>query len=187
MWNRFGYGASYSLISAAWPNDDETNASDVFAAREEVEWVINLISEIRSVRSEMNVPPSQKSPVLLQDAVPETLKWAETWFEAISRMARASEIGPLTGPVPKNVAQAVLGEATIILPLEGLIDLAAEKKRLAAALAKAQGELAKVQAKLANADFTARAPEEVLEEHRERAEKFGSETARLELALARLA
>jgi valyl-tRNA synthetase len=151
-----------------------------------VQWVIDLISEIRTVRSEMNVPPSLKSPVLLQDAAPATLARAEAWFEAISRMARASEIGPLTGTPPKNAAQAVLGEATIILPLEGLIDLDAERKRLAGALAKAQAELAKVSAKLANEDFTSRAPETILEEHRERQESFTGEVARLTAALARL-
>ncbi|MDE1907603.1 MAG: valine--tRNA ligase, partial [Rhodospirillales bacterium] len=112
---------------------------------------------------------------------------AQSWFEAISRMARASEIGPLIGKVPKNAAQAVLAEATIILPLEGLIDLEAEKKRLSTTLAKAEAELAKVQAKLANADFTARAPEAVLEEHREREQSFTNEAQRLSAALGRLA
>jgi valyl-tRNA synthetase len=80
----------------------------------------------------------------------------------------------------------VLGEATIILPLEGLIDLEAERKRLAGALAKAQAELTKVEQKLGNADFTARAPEAVLEEHRERQESFANEVKRLTLALQRI-
>jgi valyl-tRNA synthetase len=148
--------------------------------------VIELISQIRTVRSEMNVPPAQKSPVFLQGASPETILRAQNWFEAISRMARASEIGPLAAQMPKNVAQIVLGEATILLPLEGLIDLDAERKRLAAALAKAQSELQKVEQKLANADFTARAPEAVLEEHRERRQNFAEEIKRLGAALARI-
>jgi valyl-tRNA synthetase len=184
LWDYFGYGAECSLITAPWPKP--VGVSNVEDAAAEVNWVIGLISEVRTVRSEMNVPPSQKSPVLLQDAAPATLVRAEAWFEAISRMARASEIGPLTGSAPKNAAQAVLGEATIILPLEGLIDLDAERKRLAGALAKAQAELAKVEAKLANADFVSRAPEAVLEEHRERQESFASEVKRLDAALARI-
>lgn len=184
LWDHFGYGAEYSLITAAWPEPIAvSNAAEAVA---EVDWVVNLISEIRSVRSEMNVPPSQKSPVLLQDATPATLARAEAWFEAISRMARVSEIGPLAGPVPKNVAQTVLGEATIILPLEGLIDLEAERKRLAGALAKAQGELAKVKQKLSNEDFTSRAPEAVLEEHSEREQLFTVEVKRLTAALERI-
>ncbi len=184
LWDHFGYGAAYSLISAPWPA--AVAVHDAAAAEAEVGWVVDLISGIRTVRSEMNVPPAQKSPVLLQDASAETLARAQAWFEAISRMARASEIGPLVGAVPKNVAQTVLGEATILLPLEGLIDLDAERKRLAAALAKAQQELEKVSAKLANADFTSRAPETVLEEHRDRQQSFAEEQKRLGAALARI-
>ena len=101
-------------------------------------------------------------------------------------MARASEIGPLVGAVPKNVAQTVLGEATVLLPLEGLIDLEAERKRLTVALAKAQSELDKVSAKLGNADFTSRAPEAVLDEHREREQSFSIEVKRLSAALERI-
>ena len=184
LWDHFGYGETCSLISAPWP--EAVQVSDAAAAEAEVGWVVELISEIRTVRSEMNVPPSQKSPVLLQDAAPETLARAQAWFEQISRMARASEIGPLSGPASQNVAQIVLGEATILLPLEGLIDLDAERKRLAAAMAKAQSELEKVNAKMGNADFVSRAPEAVLEEHRERQESFREDVTRLGAALARI-
>ncbi len=185
LWDHFGYGEAFSLIGASWPQI--VAVQDEAGALEATNWLIALISEIRSIRSEMNVPPSLKSPVLLQDASAQTLDRAAQNFEAISRLARASEIGPLTGAVPKNAAQAVLGEATIILPLEGLIDLEAEKKRLAAALSKAEAEQKKVQAKLGNADFTARAPEAILEEHREREQSFGNEVTRLSAALSRLA
>ncbi|MBU6450026.1 MAG: class I tRNA ligase family protein, partial [Rhodospirillales bacterium] len=196
LWDHFGYDQAYSLITAEWPKvigglflrpNTRTLKFHIVDAVNEVGWLKQLITEIRSIRSEMNVPPSQKSPVFLQDASQGTQARAERWFEAISRMARASEIGPLVGPVPKNAAQAVLNEATIILPLEGLIDLEAEKKRLATSLSKAEGELKKVQAKLGNADFTSRAPEAVLEEHREREESFTNEAKRLSAALGRLA
>lgn len=185
LWDHFGYGSDYSLICAPWPKPHQV--MDAAEAEESIAWLIALISEIRSIRSEMNVPPSLKSPVYLQDASEQTLARAEQNFEAISRLARASEIGPLSGAVPRNAAQAVVGEATVILPLEGLIDLEVEKKRLQAGLAKAEQELAKVKAKLANADFTARAPEAVLEEHREREESFANEVRRLTAALSRLA
>ncbi|EKN01031.1 valine--tRNA ligase [Acidocella sp. MX-AZ02] len=188
LWDHFGYGSSGALITARWPQEESVlHSGDRPVGPREIDWLKAIISEIRSVRSEINVPPSVKSEVLLQDASPKSLEWAETYFEAISRLARVSKIGPLDGPVPKNAAQAVLGEATIILPLEGLIDLEAEKKRLAAALAKAESELKKVQAKLGNADFTSRAPEAILEEHREREQSFGNEVTRLSAALSRLA
>jgi valyl-tRNA synthetase len=184
LWDHFGFGANYSLITAPWP--EALAVTDALAATTEVGWIVDLISEIRAVRSEMNVPPSQKSPVLLQDAAAETLRWAHDWSEAISRMARASEVRALTEAAPQNAAQVVLGAATIVLPLEGLIDLEAERKRLAAALAKARSELEKVEQKLANHDFTARAPEAVLDEHRERAQNFEAEAKRLAAALQRI-
>ncbi|OYV32124.1 MAG: valine--tRNA ligase, partial [Acidocella sp. 20-61-6] len=184
LWDHFGYGPAGSLIRADWPALVAVHAAE--AARAEVSWVIELISGVRTVRSEMNVPPSIKSPILLKDAAPESLARAQTWFEAISRMARASEIGPLEGDVPRNAAQAVLREATIILPLEGIIDLAAERKRLEAARAKAAAELAKVEQKLANAEFVQRAPEAVIAENEDRRKNFADEVARLDAALRRI-
>ncbi len=184
LWDHFGFGPECSLISAAWPQPVGVHAPE--AARAEVQWVVDLISQVRTVRSEMNVPPSIKSPVLLQDAAAETLVRGTKWFEAISRMARASEFGLLPGEVPHGSAQAVLGEATIVLPLAEIIDLAAERARLAATRAKAVAELQKVEQKLGNADFVSRAPEAILEEHRERLESFSAEVARLDAALKRI-
>ena len=132
------------------------------------------------------MPPSAQAPILLRDAAPVAMERAGRWLEAIRRLARASEISTLDGPLPKGSAQAVLDEATVILPLEGLIDIAAEQARLKRERDKAAGEIRKVEQKLANADFVRRAPEEVVEENRERLVAFRSEVARLEAALERL-
>jgi valyl-tRNA synthetase len=185
LWEHFGYGAPGSLISAAWP--EAVAVHEGAAAQAEVSWVVRLISEIRTVRSEMNIPPAAKSAVLLAGAAPETLARAARWQEAIFRMARASEIGPLAGDVPKGSAQAVVGETTIILPLAELIDLDAERARLASARAKAAAELDKVEKKLANAEFVQRAPEAIIAENHERQDNFKSEIARLDAALGRIA
>jgi valyl-tRNA synthetase len=184
LWAQLGYGEAGSLIKTAWP--EIKTVVDAQDAAAEVSWVIKLISEIRTVRSEMNIPPSSKSPVLLAGAAPETLDRAARWQEAIFRMARASDIGPVTGAIPKDSAQAVLNEATIILPLAGLIDLDAERKRLTAARAKAVAELDKVNAKLANEDFVKRAPEAIIIENQERRDGFESEIIRLDAALGRI-
>jgi valyl-tRNA synthetase len=85
------------------------------------------------------------------------------------------------------VIQAVHGEATLLLPLAGVIDLAAERARLAKERAKAEAEARKVEAKLGNADFVARAKEEVVEENRERLVNFQAEMQRLDAAMARIA
>jgi valyl-tRNA synthetase len=135
----------------------------------------------------MNVPPSIKSPVLLQGAGEAVLARVAAWSEAMSRMARASEVSALTGDAPRHAAQLVLGETTVILPLAGIIDLDAERTRLTAARTKAAAELAKVQQKLGNEAFTSRAPEDVLDEHRERETNFAAEVRRLEEALQRIA
>ena len=157
------------------------------AARAELGWVVRLISEVRTVRSEMNVPPSQLSPVLLKDAAPESLARGARWQEAIGRMARASSFGALEGEVPHGSAQAVVDEATLVLPLADVIDLGAERTRLQKDRAKAESEAEKVVKKLANSDFVARAPEEIVEENRERLQAFRDEVTRLEAALQRIA
>jgi valyl-tRNA synthetase len=182
LWDRFGYGEPCSLIGAAWPAP--AAVSDAAAARAELDWVVRLIGLVRSVRTEMNVPPSLPSPVLLRDATPGTLARADRWIEPIRRLARASDVRALVGPLPKDSAQAVLDEATVVLPLEGLIDIAVERKRLTGTRDKAAAEARKMAQKLANADFVRRAPEEVVAENRERLAAFEAEVARLEAALA---
>jgi valyl-tRNA synthetase len=184
LWEEFGFGQAKDLIHAAWPG--AAPVSGAAEARAELGWLVRLVGEVRTVRSEMNVPPSILAPLLLRDATPETLARAARWSEVIGRMARASEVRPLTGEPPRNAAQMVVDEATIVLPLEGLIDLSAEKARLAKDLGKAQAEAKKVEAKLGQADFVARAKPEVVEENRERLATFQAEMTRLEAALKRI-
>jgi valyl-tRNA synthetase len=181
LWDHFGYGAPCSLIRAAWPA--VTPVPDAAAAREELDWVVRLIGAVRSVRTAMNVPAGAIVPILLRDAAPETLARAERWIEPIRRLARASEVRPLSGEMPKGAAQAVVDEATVVLPLAGTIDVDAERTRLTRDRDKAAGEAAKLAKKLENADFIARAPEEVVAENRERLAGFHAEMARLEAAL----
>lgn len=155
LWTEFGFGKQGSLISEAWPEPVVLPGAE--AAQAECDHIIRLISEIRTVRAEMNVPPSQKAPVFLQDAAPETVERAERWQEAIGRMARVSHVAPQQGDVPRGSAQAVVDEATLIIPLEGLIDITAEQERLKKELAKADDEIAKTEKKLGNENFVSRA------------------------------
>ena len=185
LWSEMGFGAAGSLVRTAWPEPGPV--TDAAAARDELGWVVRLVGEVRAVRAEMNVAPSALAPVLLRDARPETLARAEAWSEAIRRMARASEVGPLAGAMPRGSAQAVVDEATVVIPLAGLIDLEAERKRLEKDRAKALAEAEKVQRKLGNADFVARAKPEVVEENRERLAGFEAEAARLHAAIERIA
>jgi valyl-tRNA synthetase len=185
LWSAFGFGASASLIGAAWP--EASPVTGAAEARAELDWLVRLIGEVRTVRSEMNVPPSVLAPLMLRHAAPETLARAERWREAIGRMARASEVGPLQGEAPRQSAQIVLDEAVVVLPLAGLIDLAAERARLQRERAKAVAEAEKVRGKLDRADFVERAKPEVVEENRERLRTFEAEIVRLDAALQRIA
>jgi valyl-tRNA synthetase len=184
LWDRFGYGEPCSLIGTDWP--EPAVIPDAEQARAELDWVVRLIGLVRSIRAEMNVPPSKPSPVLLKGASEQSLGRVDRWMDAIRRLARASEVLALIGDVPKGSAQGVLEEATIVLPVEGLIDIAAERTRLTKERDKLVADAKKTAQKLANADFVSRAPEEVVAENRERLEAARAEIARLQAALDRL-
>ncbi len=184
LWHEMGYGAPCTLIRAAWPAP--VAVSDAAAARAELDWVVRLVGEVRTVRSEMNVPPSALAPILLRDASEVTLSRAAAWSDVIRRMGRATEIGQLPGALPPGSAQVVVDEATVVIPLAGLIDLDAERARLSKDRQKALSEADKAQRKLDNADFVQRAKPEVVEEIRERVVAFLAEAARLEQAIGRI-
>ena len=184
LWDGFGYGPELSLIHAAWPEAAVVHASA--DARAEIDWVIRFITMVRTVRAEMNVPPSVKTPVLLRDASPENRRRAADWLEAAARLARISAIEDAPEQIPSGSAQMVLDEATLVMPLADFVDLAAERSRLRRERDRAADDRAKVAAKLANADFVARAKPEVVEENRERERRAAAEIARLDGALARL-
>ena len=184
LWDRFGYGEPCSLIGTAWPSPVAVPGAE--QAREELDWVVRLITLVRSVRAEMNVPPSKPSPVLLQGVSAEGLGRVDRWLDAIKRLARASEVSALTGDIPRESAQAGLDDVTIVLPLTGLIDIAVERARLAKERDRLAVDARKTAQKLANADFVSRAPDEVVAENRERLAAAESEIARLQAALVRL-
>ena len=148
--------------------------------------MIRFITAVRTVRAEMNVPPSVKAPVLLRDAAPVTHRRAQIWLDAATRLARISVIAAAPAQTPPGSAQLVLDEATLVIPLADLIDIEAERARLTRERARAGDDYAKVIAKLGNADFMARARAEVVDEHQEREHRAKGEIVRLDAALARL-
>ena len=182
LWREMGHGDA--LVTTAWPTQAALDAAE---ERAEVGWVVALVSALRTVRAEMNVPPSRLAPVLLQGVGARELGWAESWSEAIGRMGRASEVRPLDGAIPAGSAQVAIQGGLAILPLGGIVDLAAERTRLDRDRAKAEAEAGKVRAKLGNADFVARAKPEVVEENRDRLAGFEAEAERLRAAVARIA
>jgi valyl-tRNA synthetase len=140
-------------------------------AEAEIGWVIELITAIRSIRAEMNI--TVPVPLVLAGASGETQGRAERWADFIKRLARVSEISSATA-APKGSVQLVVRGEVAALPLVGVIDLDAERARLAKEMAKADSDIARIDAKLGNPKFVERAAEDVVEEERsKRAEAVG--------------
>ena len=147
--------------------------------------MIDLITAIRSVRAEMNIPAATLLPLVLADASAQTAIRARHWSEFIQRLARVSEIAFANSP-PKGALQIVVRGDVAALPLAGVIDLAAERARLAKEMAKCDADIARVDQKLSNADFLKRAPEEIVEGEREKREEALARKAKIVEALKRL-
>lgn len=170
------------LIDTQWPRHEGLGDA---AADAEIEWVIRLISEVRSVRAEMNVAAGAKIPCVLVNANSESRRRLAQWETEIMRLARLSGIS-FEDRVPKSSAQIVLDEATVALPLEGVIDFAVERARLGKELEKIAKDMAAIDGRLNNPGFVAKAPPEVLEESRERKSELDARKAKVEEALKRL-
>jgi valyl-tRNA synthetase len=155
------------------------------AVEAEIGWVVDLIAEVRSVKSEMGVAPSTQTPLILIAPSEGTARSARAWSESIGRLARVSSIETAETAPPGALLLVVRGE-TVALPLAGVVDLKAEKGRLDREIAKERLEIAKVEAKLRNDDFVARAPEEVIAEHQDRLETFQTRLVKLNAARERL-
>jgi valyl-tRNA synthetase len=171
-----------ALALAPWPSLDGIAFP---AAEAEIGFIVELISEIRSVRSEMNVPAGAQIPLVLVGADSSVKARAETWAEIIKRLARLSDMSFAAEP-PAQAAQMIVRGALAALPLEGIIDFATEKVRLGKEIEKLSADAKKIEAKLGNADFVARAPEDVVEENRERLAEAQSRIEKLGAALKRL-
>ncbi|TFZ58563.1 valine--tRNA ligase [Methylorubrum sp. Q1] len=170
------------LALESWP---ELSAYTNRQAEEEIGWLVDLISEVRSARSETNVPAGAQVPLVLVGADEGVRARVERWSETLTRLARLSEIG-FADAAPKNAVQLLVRGSVAALPLEGIVDLAAEVARLKKEAGKARAEIGKIDGKLGNADFLARAPEEVVDEQRERRDGEAARLAKIEEALVRL-
>ncbi len=163
---KFGTPRESMLILSEWP--DLAGLEDA-AADADLNWLIDVITNVRSVRSEMNVPAGAKLQMVVVGAGEETLRRLVAGTSLITRLARLEEISPQAS-VPGESAQFVVGEATFALPLAGVIDIAAEKARLEKEVTKLDAEIAQIDKKLGNEQFVAKAPEEVIEEQKSRRE-----------------
>ena len=171
------------LALAEWP--DMSFPADP-EAEAEIGFVVELIEAIRSIRSEMSI--AQNAPLRLALVAPgaRVEGYLTRWRATLERLARIEGVD-VTAEPPAGAVPILVRDAQAALPLAGLIDFAAERARLAKEIEKERAEVAKVDAKLANSDFLARAPEEIVEENRERREAALDRIAKLEAARERLA
>ena len=170
------------LALASWPKHE---ALDDVEAEAEIGWVVDLVTAIRSVRAEMNITPATAIPLVLATASVATQARAARWAEMMRRLARLSDISFAQRP-PQGAVQLIVRGEVAALPLTGVIDFAAERARLEKEMARVSSDIARIDAKLANADFVARAPEDVVEGEREKREEAEARRAKIDEALARL-
>ena len=156
-----------SLLQRPWPDANAIVADD--AATAEIEWFKNVLSGIRRIRSEMNISPAKAIPLLLADGDAGDRTRAGKFAAQISFLARTETPQWIeAGAEEPAAAAAVVGSLRVLIPLAGLIDLGAEKARLAKEIARIELEIKKCEGKLSNANFVANAPAEVVAQERQR-------------------
>jgi valyl-tRNA synthetase len=170
------------LALAPWPKRE---GLDDLEAEAEIGWVVDLVTAVRSVRAEMNVTPATAIPLVLVAASTATQARVSRWDETMRRLARLSDIS-FAERAPQGAVQLIVRGEVAALPLKGVIDFAAEKARLEKEMARVTSDIARIDAKLANADFVARAPEDVVEGEREKREEAEARRLKIDEALSRL-
>jgi valyl-tRNA synthetase len=169
------------LVLSAWPKLEFVDAK----AEAEIGWLVDVVTAIRSARTEMNIPPATLVHLDLIAPSEATLRNAKLWEASLNRLARVD--GTSTRPAPQtgSVQLLIRGEV-LALPLKGVIEIGAERARLEKEMAKAEADLARSEAKLNNPKFVERAAEEVVEEEREKREEALARKAKIAEALERL-
>jgi len=187
LYESLGDRGNDMLIQMAWP----TPTNDLIdpTAQTEMDWIVRLIGEVRSVRAEMNVPPGATVPLLLTDAsdvLRARFDTHRTTIETLARVEASAIDQPASDAERADAVQIVLDDATLLLKIADLIDIAEERARLERELTKISGEIAKIDKKLGNKQFLERAPESVVEEQRERRADADMSRQKLDQAVARL-
>jgi len=166
-----------SIMVSDWPQ--YSDALNFSAEEEQMNMIMDAVRAIRNRRAEMNVPPSRKAQVILVTAQPENYQLGAHF---ITRMAYASELTVLTAAPADLTGMVTVAthDATVYMPMAELVDIAKELERIAAERKKAEENLQRIEAKLANESFTSRAPENVVNAEREKAEKARALIAKLD-------
>ncbi|MAM39733.1 MAG: valine--tRNA ligase [Erythrobacter sp.] len=182
LWSKQGDRADYPLITAKWP---EPEAEIDPAAKAEIDWLIALTSAVRAAKNELGIAPGAKLEAYCSAPSALGRKVVEENAAAIERLARLTPVRFAEAPAGAAM-QIGAGEDAFIIPLEGVIDVDAEKARLAKAMEASQKEFGSLNGRLNNANFVERAKPEAVEKARADAAFHAAEIDRLRAALARL-
>ena len=183
LWDKLDHGAGGMLILSPWPDPATLPRDD--DAKAELDWIVRAITELRVLRSEMNVPAAARLTLVVRDATPAASAALRGHLGPLATLARLERVEFDTPPAPGS-AQIVLPGATLSVQLAGVIDPAAEILRLGREIERQRAAIEKIDRKLANADFLAKADPVVVEEQRDRRDEAAGALSRLEAAAARL-
>ncbi len=180
-----GGAASPTIMLAAWPKVSDYAADE--AAEADMQWLMRVVLGVRQIRGEMDISPAKKLPLLLQHASVNDLELARRHQPLLMRLAGIEAPQALAAGVSAPPAAAALvGELTLLVPMAGLIDPAAEIARLEKRMRKTQEEITRASAKLGNDNFVRSAPEAVVVQERERLAEFERTLAGLARQLAQV-
>ena len=173
------------ILLRPWPNAGEIPADE--AATAEIEWFKNVLSGVRRIRAEMNIAPGKTIPLLLADGDASDRARAAKFAAQISFLARVEAPQWIaSGTDEPAAAAAVVGSLRVLIPLAGLIDLGAEKSRLAKEITRIESEIKKCENKLGNANFVANAPAEVVTQERQRIADWSTQLGALREQMLKL-
>jgi valyl-tRNA synthetase len=183
IWQHIAPEQSSLLITSLWPFQDETlDALITDPAQKDITWIINLITALRGLRSDLNLTPSLNLTVGLSEGSDEArqrLLQYQPLLEKLGRIERIEE----NSKIPEGAAQLVLEDATFYVPVGDVIDVVQEQKRLQKSLLEIGKEIQQLQMKLENKEFIAKAPSEIIEKNQDRLREIKEIHVRYEQAL----
>ena len=183
LWKNFGEDKNKLLINESWPLIGQVVGKET---DREIDWVVDLVAEVRSVRSEANVPAASIIPLIVSSTDEMRIKAIETHSEIIKKLARLTDIKISRGSPPKNSIQTVIGGSTLILPLGDVIDFEKELERLESQKQKLVIDISKISKKLSDNKFLDKAPKDIVDLQRERLGKNEKSLEKLNESIARL-
>ena len=181
LWNN-SHSSNQDIINAQWPEIEKINADDVMS----IDWAIELITVIRSLRAEMNLPAGAKLTAYLKGCNNQSVANLQQFNDIICSLARLEKAEVYSGEVTSDMVQTVCRESSILIPLKGVVDFAAERERLQKELDGLNKNLEGYARKLSNPSFVDKAPAAVVEEERRRQAEAMENKAKVEEALARI-